>query len=165
MILKEFEAASLTLLHPEKGGANIRGDRSLIYQVKTALYGLIESARLYISSTLLGMGFICNDFEHAVFNKTTKGVQTLICLYVDMMISSTEKTEIKAIHRALESKYSIMTLHEGMIHLFLGMSFNFQETGKCKISMEQFINELLNKSVDIHKYGSAKTLDCDQLFN
>jgi len=170
VILKEFEAAILTLLHPERNlEAYIRGDRSMICQVKTALYGLIESARLWyndISSTLLGMGFIRNDFEQAVFNKTTKGVQTSIYLYVDdMMISSTDKTEIKAIHRDLESKYGVMALHEGMIHSFLGMSFNFETTGKCKISMEQFINELLHKSVDLHKYGSAETPAGDQLFN
>ena len=82
-----------------------------------------------------------------------------------MMISSTDKTEIKAIHRDLESKYGVMALHEGMIHSFLGMSFNFETTGKCKISMEQFINELLHKSVDLHKYGSAETPAGDQLFN
>ena len=64
--------------------------------------------------------------------------------------------------KRLESKYGIMTLHEGMIHSFLGMSFDFQTTSKCKISMEQFINELLNKSADLHKYDSAAG---DQLFN
>ena len=112
------------------------------------------------------MGFVRNEFEPAVFNKSNNGAQTSIYLYVDdMMVSSTDKSEIFTLYKILQDKYGTMALHEGTVHSFLGMSFNFETPGKCQISLAQYINELLQKSANLHKYGTSETPAGEQLFN
>jgi hypothetical protein len=56
----------------------------------------------------------------------------------------------------LQSKFKSITLHEGKIHSYLGMSFDFSNDGEVKITMQKFIDELMN----VYNVSSVSDTPC-----
>jgi hypothetical protein len=150
IILAEMETAILVMLRP-KFSRFVRDDGKMVVRLAKALYGLIESAKLWyleISSTLLADGFTQNKYDLCVFNKNVggKASQITICLHVDdMLLTSHDLPMIMHLHSILEAKYGTMALKLGPILSFLGMTFDFSKSGKVVIKMDKFIDEVLEK--------------------
>ena len=72
-----------------------RANGTLVVQLNKALYGCIESAKLWcqeIAGTLIRHGFTANPRDVCIFNKMVRGTQITITVYVDdLMMTSTDK--------------------------------------------------------------------------
>ena len=83
-------------------------DGSMIVELDKALYGLVESARLWyedVSGTLISDGFIANPYDSCVFNKNVDGEQSAIVVYVDdCLITSRNKATINTLLKLLTDK-------------------------------------------------------------
>lgn len=147
----------------------------LTIKLKKALYGLLESAKLWydtISKILNEEGFSVNPQEPCIFNKTVNDVQCTICLYVDdLMITCADPKLLHQVISKLESLFEGTKASIGQVHSYLGMMFNFSEKGQVKITMEGYINEVLSfynvkgkasTPALTNLFDIAKSLDLDE---
>ena len=72
-----------------------RANGTLVVRLNKALYGCIESAKLWyqeIAGTLTRHGFTANPRDVCIFNKMVSGIQITVAIYVDdLMMTSTDK--------------------------------------------------------------------------
>ena len=108
MHIRADEAEILVLLKPEYR-KYLREDGSMIVKLTRALYGCVQSAKLWyqdLSSTLKEAGYIPNPKDICVFNKVVDGVQCTITLHVDdLMVTSVNESLIDEVMSVLKSKY------------------------------------------------------------
>jgi hypothetical protein len=165
VVLSQLEAAILIKYIPDYA-AYLREDGTIVVRLARALYGLIESAKLWyeeLTNTLRDSGFVPNEYDPCVLNKSKNGSQITICLHVDdMMITSTDESLVRELHNVLQIKYGKMEIKSGKIHSFLGMSFDFSTDRKVSIRMGKFIDEVLLKG---NVQGLAETPAGDNLFS
>ena len=82
-------------------------DRTVVVELKEALYGCVESAKLWydeISSDLTQLGYKVNPSDICVLNRTElDSTQTTLVIHVDdMMISSRDEKRIDSIISEIE---------------------------------------------------------------
>ena len=123
-------------------------DGSLLVELDRALYGCVESARLWyneLSTTLINEGFTPNDCDACIFNKTVRGTQITIIVYVDdLMIMSKKSKLIKAIITALEAKYDKLKISTGKIHNYLGMVFDFSNPSHVSVDQIGMVEDIIS---------------------
>ncbi len=112
-----------------------------------ALYGCIQSARMFyehLKNSLLAYGFVPNPYEPCIFNKTTEsGLQVTVTIYVDdVKISCKDPRAVDDVLEYLRSVYRTISVKRGKVLEYLGMSLNFEEKGKVKISMANMVKEI-----------------------
>jgi hypothetical protein len=168
MHIDASEADILVLMKPEYRKF-LRDDGSMIVKLTRALYGCIESAKLWyreISNTLRSIGYVQNPKDICVFNKEVQGVQCTITLHVDdLMVTSINEKLIDEVMDTLKSKYerpdAKLDVKEGNIHNYLGMTFDFTVNGKVKITMKKYVSELI---IFTSIKGNAATPATEQLY-
>ena len=98
-----------------------------------------------VSKALIEQEFQINPFDKCIFQKQSGDFWTYITLYVDdLMIASDEVKLVDDVISKLTEKYRDLTVHRGRVHDYLGMRFDFSKEGEVFISMEPYINDLLN---------------------
>ena len=150
MRIDKEDAIYLVMMKPEYKEF-LLPDGSLVVKLTKALYGCIESAKLWyqeISKTLIAAGYEANKKDICVFNKKVDGVQCTITLHVDdLMITSKNEKLIDELTAILKKKYerddAPIVVNEGKIHKYLGMTFDFSIKGKVFITMKQYIKDLI----------------------
>jgi hypothetical protein len=151
MHLDSDAAGILILLKPEFEKFQRESDGSMIVRLDRALYGCIESAKLWydeLSGTLKADGYVANSKDICVFNKVVDGVQCTITLHVDdLMITCVNEIIIDSIITTLKAKYdrpgAEIPVNSGRIHNYLGMNFDFSNAGEVKITMNGYIDDLM----------------------
>jgi len=97
----------------------INPDGTLVVTLLKALYGCVESAKLWydnISGLLKSDGFVQNARERCVFNKMVRGVQVTICIYVDdLLVTSKNIDLIDEVMLRLMETYKDITVHKGVV--------------------------------------------------
>ena len=79
-----------------------------------------------------------------MFSKRVNGSDISVVLYVDdLMITSTSESLIQGFVKALERKYKTITVHEGRVHSYLGMQFDFSTAGEVAVTMDGYINDII----------------------
>jgi hypothetical protein len=59
-----------------------------------------------------------------------------VCVYVyDIFCTSTSSDNMDWIDTVLKDKYKEVSSNEGLVHGYLGQTFDFRREGECKISM------------------------------
>ena len=143
-----------------------RDNGSVYCRLMRPLYGLVEAAKLWhdeITRTLLEEGFTQNPYDQCTYNRMYRGKQHTIVLHVDDMFCTCEDPRAnKQIIKALEAKYDKIGVQEGLVHSYLGMTFDFSESGKVKVTQDGYVSELL-ASEDIR--SAVKTPATDALFD
>ena len=143
----------------------VRADGSIIVRLRKALYGCIESAVLWykeLSSTLEGLGFKKNPYDECSFvRKKSESIDTILVYVDDLMLTSKSKETLTSIANALKKKYKEVTLKEGAKHDFLGIHWDFTMSREVTLSMEGYVNNILEKYAVSKK---AKTPATDMLF-
>ena len=143
----------------------MRDDGTMIVKLSKALYGCVESAKLWydhIANTLQTQGFKPNPIDICVFNKTVDGSQVTVCIHVDdLMVTSVNKIACNELLQYLKNVYKDISVTEGKVHKYLGMIFDFSVDGKCAISMPHFISETIAKA---KVEGVVATPATEQLF-
>ena len=101
---------------------------TMIVRLNKALYGCVESAKLWyedLLSTLTDLGFVRNAVDLCVFNKGTGSEQCTICLHVDdLKVTCRNADTIERLIDGLTSKYKTLSVHRGLVHSYLGMTFD-----------------------------------------
>ena len=124
-----------------------RPDGSLYVQLKKPLYGLIEAAKLWfdeISRTLQSLGFKQNAYDECCWNRVFQGKQHTIVIHVDDILSTCELEEgNQQLIGALKAKYEQIGVSEGLVHSYLGMTFDFSVSGRVMVNQEGYISELV----------------------
>jgi hypothetical protein len=143
----------------------VRPNGSIVVLLVKALYGCIESAKLWfdlISSFLKDNGFKSNPIDPCVLNKTVHGSQCTVLLYVDdLFISCVDSKAIDDLESLLKTRFQEITVKSGTIVSYLGMTFDFSTFGQATVTMEGFISDLLEFATVT---GSAVTPASSMLF-
>jgi hypothetical protein len=164
VVLDELSTAILVQLRPDYE-TYVRPDRTMVVRLDKALYGLIESARIWfqtVAGTLLDMGFVQNPKDVCVFNKMMGEHQLTIFLYVDdVMVTCVDEAAIDSTLADLKKKYGELVVHEGDSLPYLGMEFNFSRPGEVSIKMTKYIDDLLRITGTT---GKADTPAAESLF-
>jgi hypothetical protein len=126
----------------------VRDDGTCIVQLDKALYGCIESARLWyeqLSGELISLGYKANDYDSCVFNKTrADNTQATITIHVDdLLITASSEAAIDEIIGELEMLYPNLEVHRGRVLNYIGMVFDFRAPGKVKVTMDGYVSDLL----------------------
>jgi hypothetical protein len=136
-------------------------DGSVVVQLKKALYGCVESAKLWydnLSATLVRLGFKKNRKDQCVFNKVVNGKQLSVVVYVDDLLCSCEdESALEVFAQQLIDAYKEVKVHRGALHSYLGQTFDFSVKGKAKITMDGYVYDLL-ELYDVHHYAASPAL-------
>jgi hypothetical protein len=158
-------AAILVIIDPSYKDY-LRDDGSLIVELLKALYGCVESANLWyklLSSILIADGYIANPLDPCIYNKFVNSLQITVVIYVDdLFVSSNSLEAITSLEVLLKNKFTDITIRDGLVHSYLGMTWDFSTPKSVSITMEGYIRDLIEfASVS----GLVKTPATDQLFN
>ena len=131
----------------------VRPDGTALVKVLKALYGCVQSGKLWykhFSEFLLSLGFERNPVEECVFNKVDdQGNAITLALFVDdLFIAANDPDDIAWLHRALRDQFGEVTFHEGLVHSYLGMEFDFRKLGQVEVSMRGYIDKVLEEWTD-----------------
>jgi len=132
-----------------------KGVKQLLVQCQNALYGTMVAALLYYRKfvkSLTDVGFELNPYDRCVANKMIKGKQMTICFHVDdcklsHCIPKVMDDMIQYLRDEYESIFEdgsgAMTVSRGKVHKYLGMTLDYSVRGQVKISMCDYVEEIL----------------------
>ena len=167
MRLNKYESMVLTKIDKEFE-KYLRPNGTIIVRLKRALYGCVQSARLWhrkLSEDLKTLGYNVNMQDMCVFNRTEgDGRQSTIVVHVDdLMITASTENMINKIIADIETIYKNgISVHRGSRLDYLGMTFDFSRRGKCKVTMDGYTEDLLTFCEKI--VGETKTPAAENLF-
>jgi hypothetical protein len=157
LIINKEDAEILIELEPSWNKFR-RPDGTILVRLLKALYGCIESARLWYQlakDVLLSEGFSMNPYDPCVFNKRINGLQCTIAIYVDDFLLTCQSDSIlEAVIKTLKNRFQDLTVSAGNKISYIGMTFDFSKSSAVEISMTHFINELLMEFKDLREHKS-----------
>ena len=104
------------------------------------------------TKSLIGIRFKLNPYDLCVANKMIKGKQMTICFHVDdCKLSHREPKVMDKMITWLRQEYESifeegsgkMTVSRGKVHKYLGMTLDYTVRGQVKISMFDYVDEIL----------------------
>jgi histone deacetylase 1/2 len=161
----KFETRVLCKIDPSYERFVLKNGKCIV-KLKRPLYGTVMAARLWyekLSGDLLLLGFEKNIQDECVFNRVVNGKQQTLVVHVDDMLITAENEEaIDNIIKQIGEKYNNLSIYRGRKLDYLGMTFDFSENGKVKVTMNGYIQDLLELCNDVE--GLAKTPAGNDLF-
>jgi hypothetical protein len=129
-------------------GEYLRDDGKLVVKVNKAMYGLIQSAKLWykeLSGYLVSKGFTISKSDKCVLVKTMEnGKHFIVMLYVDGILVMSEVSEDRYwVRSLLEDKYKKVTSEKGDRLPYLGMMIVKRDFG-FELCMQLYVDDLLN---------------------
>ena len=133
-----------------------RGNKQLLVECLNALYGTMVASLLYyrkFTRSLKRKGYTMNPYDPCVWNKTIDGKQCTICFHVDdCKISHVSDTVIdetidwlrKDYESIFEDGSGEMKVNRGKVHKYLGMTLDFSTDKQVKISMVDYVKEVIS---------------------
>ena len=162
MELSPLVASFLAEIDPSVKSFADESGRVLV-RLKRALYGCVQSALLWynkLRSVLVEDGFIQNDYDKCVFNKTVDGTQITVAFHVDdLLVTSVLRGLVDGVVAMLEKTFSSVTVTRGLRHSYLAMNIVVTENG-IDIDMINYIEKILEGRT----CGRATTPATDDLF-
>ena len=164
--LNKFESMVLLNIDPsydkfidKKGHITVR--------LRRALYGCVESARLWyekLSTDLAQIGYVKNPVDMCVFNRNEQdGTQSTLVLHVDdCLITASTEDHLSKIIEEIEKMYPKLEKFRGRVINYLGMIFDFSTDNKVKVTMPNYVEDVLEFCEDVE--GVAKYPAADNLF-
>jgi hypothetical protein len=96
-----------------------------------------------------------------MLNKLVNSQQLTVCLYVDDLLCTCSSPDtLQWLYDEMCSLYGKVTQNDKVLS-YLGQTFNFSSPGKCKVTMEGKINDLLKLESTT---GNAATPALEDLF-
>jgi hypothetical protein len=147
-----------------------KGKPVMYVQLKKALYGTLQVSLLFWND-LLGKlrkwGFKVNPYDWCVANKTINGKQCTMLWHVDDIKISHEDPEVVSqmieLLKGAYDKEAPLTITRGKIHEYLGMTIDYSSLGKVRITMLQYIRDMLEEMPE-EWTGEAATPAANHLF-
>jgi hypothetical protein len=148
-----------------------RGKNILYASLNKALYGTVQASLLFwqhLSTFLINsLGFVRNPYDWCVVNKMVNGAQCTVVCY-DLKISHESPDVvgeyIGLIRQEFGSKMDL-PVRRGKIHEYLGIQIDFTEDQKVKMTMYDYIDELIKESPAELLKGTSATPAANHLFN
>ena len=134
---------------------NKKGEKQLLLRCWNAIYGTIIASLLYYNKfvkTLHRNDFELNPYDPCIGNRMVEGKQQSCCFHVDdcMITHVDAKVNSKFIKTLREEYESLfedgsgkMVVHRGKVHKYLGMTLDFTTPGQVKVTMFDYIKEIL----------------------
>ena len=137
-----------------------RANGTLVVKLNKALYGCIESAKLWyqeIAGTLTRHGFTANPRDVCIFNKMVRGTQITIAVHVDdLMMTSTHKKLVLEMEQILLSTYGQFRTSSETSMSYLGCTWDFSEKYLVKVSQTGMIQVLVASRERTHVERGTK---------
>ena len=163
-VATEGMRAKITECLTEKG--------NLVVKLKRALYGCIESGKLWfetIKAFLESIGLTSNPRDLCVFNDgpatnldgSLRDQLTVVVYVDDILATSTNEAKLDKFTALMEKEFKKLKITTGDIHSYLGMTFNFSLPGTCSVHMDKYIEDILN---DTNTVGIKLTPSTVELF-
>ena len=151
---REVSSILIQIIPEYKDYTDERG--RILVQVEKALYGLIQSAKLWyehLTGVLRKNGFESNSIDPCVMNKTVNGIQITVVIYVDdLMITSKSQDEIYKVRDLIEKEFIEIKVKEGKEFTYLGMLLKREEDGSIEINMQSYVESTINEWMNIEDY-------------
>jgi hypothetical protein len=137
-------------LSPDK-----KGVKMLLVECMNAIYGTMIAGLLYyckFTESLEHKKFIKNPYDPCVWNKFIKGKQCTICFHGDdceilHVISKVINDMIAWLHQEYKSIFTDgngkVKVARGKVHKYLGMMLDFATAKVVKVTMIDYINEII----------------------
>jgi hypothetical protein len=134
---------------------NKKGEKQLILICQNAIYGTMVASLLYntkFTNSLLKIGFELNPYDSCVANKMVDGNQLTICFHVDdckishknPMVVNDFIVWLKRNNESIfEDGSGKMAVSRGKVHKYLGMTLDYTTRRQVKITMLDYIDEIL----------------------
>ena len=146
-MMLEKEIAEILVKVDPKYKAFLNSNGSVVVRLKKALYGCVESAKLWylnISKRLVSLGFKTNKKDECIFNKVHEGKQLTACLYVDDLLCTCEaETGLHWLKSELIKAYKDVNVAEGPVHSYLGMTLDWSKPAQVAVTMKGYIEDML----------------------
>jgi hypothetical protein len=132
-----------------------KGSKQLLVQCQNAMYGTMVASLLYYRKfvkSLTDIDFVINPYDPCVANKMIEGDQMTICFHEDDCKLSHRKTKVmdsmieylrQEYEGIFEDRSGAMTVRRGKIHKYLGMTLDYNVRGQVKITMFDYVDEIL----------------------
>jgi hypothetical protein len=138
--------------------------------VTKAIYGTLLGARLFydrLRAFLESIEFKVNDYDECTSNKMINGKQCTIQFHVDdLKISHVKQSVLDHIIDQINAEFGTvkkLAASYGKIHEYLGMTIDYSEDGKVKLTMYDYVEDILVEAPD-DMDGTAVTVASDHLF-
>ena len=152
-------ARLLEMMYPETYGKCIittkRGKKILFAKANKAIYGTLRAALLFwesLKSQLEEWGFEQNPYDPCTMNKMVNGKQLTIVWHVDdLKISHVEKEVVEDVLNRLNAQFgktSPLSTTRGSVHDYLGMTLDYSLEGRLRISMYDYLQEIIQNMPD-----------------
>jgi len=131
---------------------NISTDGRVTVKLNKALYGCIQSAKLWydhLSKFLMTIGFSPNPVDPCVFNRLShSGKQTTLAIHVDDGLATSEDVEdLNLLKTQLMKKFEEMECNIAEQKLeYLGMQIDISDADKAVLTMEKYITDILTEN-------------------
>lgn len=151
MLLQPQVVEALLELQPE-AREFVCPNGTLIVLLRKAIYGLVESARLWydtLSAVLISLGFIKSSADNCVFvlrNSNGEAV-CIVCVYVDdLFVTAPLQSIIDKLYSDLSAKFNALSMQTGKKINYLGMEITFDDdVGSATISQLGYLQDMLTK--------------------
>ena len=148
-----------------------KGERVMYMELLKALYGTLRATRLFLqklSKQLIDeWGFTPNKYDDCVVNKMINGQQMTVVWHIDdLKVSHVDAAEVEKFVQQIETTFgkdTPLTVSQGQVHDYLGMTLDFCTKGEVQINMEHYINMMLQDAPEEMK-GAATTPAASHLF-
>lgn len=144
-------------------------DGKLIVQIEKALYGLVQSAALWfktLTKFLKSLGFTANEIDPCVMNKPVSSGTMTIVLYVDdILIMSEDIDDIKLLIIELEKEYGEVAVELSNQFTYLGMGMTAKPDHSIELSMQSYIENILESSNEYRSLKKCTTPVTQKLFS
>ena len=173
MRLDSLQASILCHIKPE-WKKYLCKNGSMHVEVDKALYGLIDSGRQWyieLTTTLQEDGFIANEYDSCIWNKSVRGIQISVCIYVDdLFITCVDVKLMDQFTKLLIDKYDKFTVVDGPKQNYLGTQYDFTIPGKIMMNMPGYVSDLLDHFAEnfpfpvTHIFRSSKSPAVEEIF-
>ena len=154
------------------------GTKTLIVQCLNAIYGAMKASLLFyrkFTKSIKSIGFEINPYDPCVANRIVRGKQQTILFHVDDNKISHVDSEVndELIDWLRENYESIfedgsgkMKVCRGKVHDFLGMKLDFTTPRQVKVTMFEYVQEILDayNKIDPKDTGLKTTAAPKDLF-
>jgi hypothetical protein len=132
-----------------------KGNKQILVECLNALYGTMVASLLYyekFTKSLADQGYKKNPYDACVWNKSIGGKQCTICFHVDdCKISHVSEKVVDEVIAWLRKQYESifedgsgkMKVSNGKVHQYLGMTLDFTTKNLVKISMIEYVKEII----------------------
>ncbi len=146
LLLPKDLTEQLVRMYPGQYETFVNEDGTMWTKADKAIYGTGDASKLWhdlVDDTMIKNGYTQNPYDRCCYNKIVDGVQITILLHVDdFFITCKLKKALEEAKQMLIGAFDKVTFHEGDVHNYLKMKFDFSHPHYVSINQYGFINSL-----------------------